>query len=157
MIVALALAVVTFTNPVYSRDFPDPFVLKAGSTYSAYATNLSGANVQTATSRDLVHWTRGRDALPRVGTWGYTKPLVCQHGDGGSIDASPFGDGDGSLYLHWKNDGNAWSQDHKKRVLWIDRLGRPRTTTRIGASARSIPHYAACSRIHSRRNGSAIT
>jgi beta-xylosidase len=34
-------------------------------------------------------------------------PLVCQADDGGSIDASPFRDADGSLYLHWKNDGNA--------------------------------------------------
>jgi len=34
-------------------------------------------------------------------------PLVCQAALGGSIDASPFTDADGSLYLHWKNDGNA--------------------------------------------------
>jgi beta-xylosidase len=35
-----------------------------------------------------------------------TKPLVCQADLGGSIDASPFRDADGSLYLVWKNDGN---------------------------------------------------
>ncbi|TXK40529.1 glycoside hydrolase family 43 protein [Nonomuraea sp. C10] len=34
-------------------------------------------------------------------------PLVCQAGEGGSIDASPFRDADGALYLYWKNDGNA--------------------------------------------------
>jgi beta-xylosidase len=34
-------------------------------------------------------------------------PLVCQAEQGGSIDASPFTDADGSQYLHWKNDGNA--------------------------------------------------
>jgi beta-xylosidase len=34
-------------------------------------------------------------------------PLVCQADLGGSIDASPFRDADGSLYLLWKNDGNA--------------------------------------------------
>src|SRR5579875_1520393 len=32
-------------------------------------------------------------------------PLLCDR-DGGSIDASPFRDNDGSLYLYWKNDGN---------------------------------------------------
>jgi beta-xylosidase len=33
-------------------------------------------------------------------------PLVCQVDEGGSIDASPFRDDDGQLYLYWKNDGN---------------------------------------------------
>ncbi|MFI5889879.1 glycoside hydrolase family 43 protein [Actinoplanes sp. NPDC051513] len=33
-------------------------------------------------------------------------PLVCQDDEGGSIDASPFRDDDGTLYLYWKNDGN---------------------------------------------------
>jgi len=65
-IVALALAASAFTNPVYHRDFPDPFVLKVGKTYYAYATNGNGSNVQTAMSRDLVHWTPGPDALPKL-------------------------------------------------------------------------------------------
>lgn len=34
-------------------------------------------------------------------------PLICEDTEGGSIDASPFRDNDGSLYLYWKNDGNA--------------------------------------------------
>lgn len=38
------------------------------------------------------------------------KPLVCQNGEGGSIDASPFKDADGKRYLLWKNDGNCCSQ-----------------------------------------------
>ena len=59
----------TFTNPVYGGDFPDPFVLKAGDTYHAYATNGAGKQVQTLTSRDLVHWQPGPDALPKVGSW----------------------------------------------------------------------------------------
>lgn len=33
-------------------------------------------------------------------------PLICQVEEGGSIDASPFRDADGRLYLYWKNDGN---------------------------------------------------
>ena len=39
------------------------------------------------------------------------KPLVCQVEEGGSIDASPFADDDGTLYLLWKNDGNARGLD----------------------------------------------
>lgn len=33
-------------------------------------------------------------------------PFICQAEEGGSIDASPFRDADGTLYLYWKNDGN---------------------------------------------------
>jgi len=33
-------------------------------------------------------------------------PLVCQAESGGTIDASPFRDDDGKLYLYYKNDGN---------------------------------------------------
>lgn len=32
--------------------------------------------------------------------------LVCQAQEGGTIDASPFRDADGTLYLYYKNDGN---------------------------------------------------
>jgi len=39
-----------------------------------------------------------------------TGPLVNQSNAGGSIDASPFRDSDGQLYLYWKNDGNAVGQ-----------------------------------------------
>jgi beta-xylosidase len=34
------------------------------------------------------------------------RPFICQASEGGSIDASPFRDTDGQLYLYWKNDGN---------------------------------------------------
>lgn len=34
-------------------------------------------------------------------------PFLCQYRLGGSIDASPFRDADGQLYLLWKNDGNS--------------------------------------------------
>jgi beta-xylosidase len=35
------------------------------------------------------------------------EPLVCQADLGGTIDANPFRDSDGKLYLYYKNDGNA--------------------------------------------------
>lgn len=33
-------------------------------------------------------------------------PLVCEIDEGGSIDATPFVDSDGTAWLYWKNDGN---------------------------------------------------
>ncbi|GAA4027807.1 glycoside hydrolase family 43 protein [Sphingomonas rosea] len=42
-------------------------------------------------------------------------PLVCQFELGGSIDASPFRDKDGKLYLYWKADGNRIG---KRSRLW---------------------------------------
>jgi beta-xylosidase len=58
-----------YVNPVWDQDFPDPAVLRAGDTYHAYATQGGGKNIQTLTSKDLVHWRRGEDALPEVGKW----------------------------------------------------------------------------------------
>jgi beta-xylosidase len=46
-------------------------------------------------------------------------PLVCQAELGGSIDASPYRDVDGALWLLWKNDGNAIGVD---AWLWSQRL-----------------------------------
>jgi beta-xylosidase len=40
-----------------------------------------------------------------------TAPLVCESDVGGTIDASPFIDRDGTAYLSWKNDGNAVGAD----------------------------------------------
>ncbi len=39
------------------------------------------------------------------------EPLICQADHGGSIDAHPFTDTDGTRYLLWKNDGNAIGVD----------------------------------------------
>ncbi len=39
------------------------------------------------------------------------KPFVCQSKEGGSIDANPFRDANGDLYLLWKNDGNCCGMD----------------------------------------------
>jgi len=149
-----------FRNPVLRADFADPFLLRVGDTYYAYATNASGKNVQVASSTDLVQWKQLPDAMPALGKWAklggsfvwapeviqigeqyllyYTardkaadkqcigvavadKPegrfrdpndtaFVCQAAQGGSIDASPFRDEDGTLYLYWKNDGNCCGQ-----------------------------------------------
>lgn len=144
-----------FQNPVLKADFPDPFVLKDGDTYFAYATNGSGKNIQEASSTDLVHWKVLADAMPALPTWAQlggsyvwapevikigdkyvmyytardktsnkqcvgvatsdkadgkfrdanTAPFVCQASEGGTIDPSPYRDGE-KLYLYFKNDGN---------------------------------------------------
>jgi beta-xylosidase len=46
-------------------------------------------------------------------------PFVCQTQLGGSIDAHPFQDDDGKLYLLWKNDGNCCGLEV---ALWIQEL-----------------------------------
>jgi beta-xylosidase len=46
-------------------------------------------------------------------------PIVCQTKLGGTIDASPFKDADGSLYLYFKNDGN---RVHARTSLFGQRL-----------------------------------
>ena len=59
-----------FTNPVYATNFPDPDILADGEGgYIAFATNGNAMNIQTATSEDLVTWTQGGDALPRLPQW----------------------------------------------------------------------------------------
>ncbi|HEX2864016.1 MAG TPA: family 43 glycosylhydrolase, partial [Deinococcales bacterium] len=62
----------TFTNPVINSDFPDPFILRSGKTFFAFATNAGGLNVQVASSPDLVNWISGPDALPNLGSWAST-------------------------------------------------------------------------------------
>jgi len=77
-----------FRNPVIASDFPDPSILKVGSTYYAYATTDANDNLQAARSTDLVHWTRLPDPLPHLPNWhpstkGYTwAPEVVQIGAG---------------------------------------------------------------------------
>ena len=166
--------------PVFTRDFPDPFILPEPGRFIAYATNdgEAGINVQVALSSDLRSWTlapdsaspsRPRDALPGLPGWakegatwapevvktdaGYVlyftarhrksglqcvgaaaaadplgpfvssapDPLVCQFALGGTIDASPFRDVDGALYLYFKNDGNNPAAD-KPAQIWGQRL-----------------------------------
>jgi beta-xylosidase len=46
-------------------------------------------------------------------------PIVCQKDLGGTIDADPFRDSDGQLYLYFKNDGNAV---RKPAQIWVQKL-----------------------------------
>lgn len=77
-----------------------PTVMKAGDRFVAYFTAREAASdlqcVGVASSAD----PRG----PFVSD--APAPLVCQRDIGGTIDASPFRDADGTAYLYFKNDGN---------------------------------------------------
>ena len=58
-----------FVNPVLKDDFPDPFVLRDGSTYYAYATTDGAQHIQLARSPDLVTWEELNDPLPKIALW----------------------------------------------------------------------------------------
>lgn len=62
----------TYTNPVYPRSFPDPFVLKHRGEYWGYCTGLGrdGRAFGVIRSRDLVRWEEGPGAL---------EPLAGEH------------------------------------------------------------------------------
>jgi beta-xylosidase len=78
-----------------------PEVIAAGGSYLLYYTARS-----TATNRQCVGVARSAGpAGPFVDD--AAEPLICQAGEGGSIDASPYADDAGGLWLYWKNDGNA--------------------------------------------------
>ena len=97
IIAALALAGPARADPpfvpVFTTNFPDPFILPAGSEFLAYATNAEEgrANVQMARSTNLVDWEFVRDgealhdAMPDLPPWareGWTwAPEVIRHQD----------------------------------------------------------------------------
>jgi beta-xylosidase len=62
-----------YANPVLDTDFPDPFVLKVGNTYWAYATEGNAKHIQVARSKDLVSWVQLDDALPQIPTFSIGK------------------------------------------------------------------------------------
>jgi beta-xylosidase len=66
----------------------------------------------------------------------HDRPFILQAEEGGSIDASPFRDADGALYLYWKNDGNRF---RTQTYLYGQRLSDD-GTTRIGEPVRMLGH-----------------
>jgi beta-xylosidase len=54
---------------VWSGDFPDPFVLRAGATYYAFSTESGLQQVPVLKSVDLKTWQPVGDALPRLPSW----------------------------------------------------------------------------------------
>ena len=62
------------------------------------------------------------------------KAFICQGDLGGSIDAYPFQDEDGKLYLFWKNDGNCCGLEV---ALWVQELS-PDGLTLVGEPVKLI-------------------
>ncbi len=56
-------------GPAYVGDFPDPFVLRVGGTYHAFATQTGTVNVQHTASSNLGTWQPVIDALPILPLW----------------------------------------------------------------------------------------
>jgi GH43 family beta-xylosidase len=58
----------TYTNPVYPRSFPDPFILKFCNEYFAYGTGIwtDGKVFGVLRSSDLVHWTEVGGAMDQL-------------------------------------------------------------------------------------------
>lgn len=78
-----------------------PEVLPAGAGFLMFFTAR-----ERASKRQCTGVAHSRDPLgPFVST--ATEPLICQRELGGTIDAHPFRDTDGQLYLYYKADANA--------------------------------------------------
>lgn len=58
-----------FQNPIITTDFPDPYILKVGTVFYAYATNAGGKKIQVAHSSDLVNWNTPGEALTQFPSW----------------------------------------------------------------------------------------
>ncbi len=71
---------VTYSNPLFD-DAADPAVILHGDTYYLYSTNTDNV---VHTSKDLVHWTRGPEVLPKTlkGAWA---PEVYHHPEDGKF------------------------------------------------------------------------
>ncbi len=71
---------------VWAADFPDPYVLRVGSSYFAFATQTRDLDVQVMSSPDLHTWTHLGNALSALPAWaqpGHTwSPAVLARPDG---------------------------------------------------------------------------
>ncbi len=90
-----------------------PVVLARPGGYVMYYTVREPANGRQAIS---IAWSV-RASGPYTDT--SDGPFVYQLATGGSIDPSPFVDGDGAAYLVWKDDANAVGRPSS---LWLQRL-----------------------------------
>lgn len=65
----------TYQNPVFARDFPDPFVLRVGAVYYAYGTTTAWQALNhlfpILRSTDLVHWRYVADVFTTPPDWGF--------------------------------------------------------------------------------------
>jgi hypothetical protein len=90
-----------------------PAVLARGDGYVAYYSVRHVASQRQCISRAMSASPAGPFIDDSAG------PLVCQAADGGSIDPSPFVDGDGRAYLLWKSEGRGGTPP----IIWSQELG----------------------------------
>jgi arabinan endo-1,5-alpha-L-arabinosidase len=106
----VAQTTLTYTNPVYSQYFADPFVLKVGEEYYAYGTappDTMGRQFPVLRSDDLVHWEHAGHALePIHGAFNYWAPEVAEK--------------DGRFYLYYSASMRASDEHHRLRVAIAD-------------------------------------
>jgi GH43 family beta-xylosidase len=100
----------TYTNPVYPRDFPDPFALRFNGRYYAYATGVAddGRCFPMLSSPDLLRWEPHGGALEPLGIEGaeeYWAPEVAYS--------------EGRFYLYYAT-GHAADPDHHLRLAVAD-------------------------------------
>ena len=134
-------AAATYTNPVWGRDFPDPFVIRHSGVFYAYATQNSADGFQVMESRDLVHWThRGACYKPPWSNGHYWAPEVVAHNGqlymtysamnpetkrhdiGVATATSPLGPFDHRAVLVRGDDTNGGAID---TTVFLDTDGRP--------------------------------
>jgi beta-xylosidase len=77
-----------------------PEVLQVGEQFLLYYTARDEESDRQCVGVAVADAPEGKFRDPNNG------PLVCQVEEGGTIDAHPFRDADGTLYLYYKNDGN---------------------------------------------------
>jgi beta-xylosidase len=97
---------------------------KAGKTWAPEVLKVQGGYILYFTARhaksdwQCIGVATSSDPLGPF-TSNAAEPLVCQMDRGGTIDATPFRDADGQLYLYYKNDGN---RIRKPTELFAQRL-----------------------------------
>ena len=69
VLVAAPATAALSTSPARAGDFPDPYIVRSGSTYYAYSTQVMYVNVPVVTSSNLKSWSRIAEALPKLPTW----------------------------------------------------------------------------------------
>ena len=113
--------------------------LNSGFTWAPGVMEIEGQFVMYYVARDKAADLQciGR-AVSDVPSGPFTDPdeyaFICQTDLGGSIDAYPFRDVDGKLYLFWKNDGNCCGLEV---ALWVQELS-PDGLTLVGEPVKLI-------------------
>jgi beta-xylosidase len=109
----IAPPALTLSNPVVNRNFPDPGVLKVGSTYYVFATNSNHKTIPLVTSTDFAHWSEVSEALPALPDW-------AQRGRTWAPYAARMADG-----VHYNLYFTAWSKVDGRQHVGVAQATTP--------------------------------